>query len=407
MRRSERDGEMLVQKYKDMLKGKSVIRELSEFATARGQEIGYENVFDYSLGNPSVPVPREFTDALVHMLVERGTAELHGYSPSLGIASVREAVAASLERRFGLPYRKEHIFMASGAAGALAHAFRLVTEAGDEILTFAPFFPEYNPYVNLSGAVLKVVPPDTEGFQIHFGEFEEMLTDKVKAVLVNTPNNPSGVVYSKETLGRLADLLRKKSLEYGHTIYLISDEPYREIVFAGVEAPCVSAFYDDTIMCYSFSKSLSIPGERIGYVAVNPRCKEAEDMINMCGQISRGIGHNCPPSIIQLAVAQTLELTADLSVYETNMELLYKELTALGFACVKPGGTFYIFPKALEQDAKVFCRKALKYDLVLVPGDTFGAPGYFRMAYCIDTEKVERSFEAFGRFVREEYGAGK
>ena len=407
MRRSERDGEMLVQKYKDMLKGKSVIRELSEFATARGQEIGYENVFDYSLGNPSVPVPREFTDALVHMLVERATAELHGYSPSLGIASVREAVAASLERRFGLPYRKEHIFMASGAAGALAHAFRLLTEAGDEILTFAPFFPEYNPYVNLSGAMLKVVPPDTEGFQIHFGEFEEMLTDKVKAVLVNTPNNPSGVVYSKETLGRLADLLRKKSLEYGHTIYLISDEPYREIVFAGVEAPCVSAFYDDTIMCYSFSKSLSIPGERIGYVAVNPRCKEAEDMINMCGQISRGIGHNCPPSIIQLAVAQTLELTADLSVYETNMELLYKELTALGFACVKPGGTFYIFPKALEQDAKVFCRKALKYDLVLVPGDTFGAPGYFRMAYCIDTEKVERSFEAFGRFVREEYGAGK
>ena len=320
---------------------------------------------------------------------------------------VSERLAASLERRFGLPYRKEHIFMASGAAGALAHAFRLVTEAGDEILTFAPFFPEYNPYVNLSGAMLKVVPPDTEGFQIHFGEFEEMLTDKVKAVLVNTPNNPSGVVYSKETLGRLADLLRKKSLEYGHTIYLISDEPYREIVFAGVEAPCVSAFYDDTIMCYSFSKSLSIPGERIGYVAVNPRCKEAEDMINMCGQISRGIGHNCPPSIIQLAVAQTLELTADLSVYETNMELLYKELTALGFACVKPGGTFYIFPKALEQDAKVFCRKALKYDLVLVPGDTFGAPGYFRMAYCIDTEKVERSFEAFGRFVREEYGAGK
>ncbi len=407
MRRSERDGEMLVQKYKDMLKGKSVIRELSEFATARGQEIGYENVFDYSLGNPSVPVPREFTDALVHMLVERGTAELHGYSPSLGIASVREAVAASLERRFGLPYRKEHIFMASGAAGALAHAFRLVTEAGDEILTFAPFFPEYNPYVNLSGAVLKVVPPDTEGFQIHFGKFEEMLTDRVKAVLVNTPNNPSGVVYSKETLGRLADLLRKKSLEYGHTIYLISDEPYREIVFAGVEAPCVSAFYDDTIMCYSFSKSLSIPGERIGYVAVNPRCKEAEDMINMCGQISRGIGHNCPPSIIQLAVAQTLELTADLSVYETNMELLYKELTALGFACVKPGGTFYIFPKAPEQDAKVFCRKALKYDLVLVPGDTFGAPGYFRMAYCIDTEKVERSLKALRRFVREEYGAGK
>lgn len=395
---------MLVQKYKDMLSGKSVIRELSEFAAARGLEIGYENVFDYSLGNPSVPVPQEFTDAMVHMLVERGTAELHGYSPSLGIASVREAVAASLERRFGLPYRKEHIFMASGAAGALAHAFRLVTEPGDEILTFAPFFPEYSPYVNLTGAALKVVPPDTESFQIHFGKCEEMLTERVKAVLVNTPNNPSGVVYSGETLERLAGLLKKKSLEYGHAIYLISDEPYREIVFSGGESPCVSSFYDDTIMCYSFSKSLSIPGERIGYVAVNPRCKEAEDMVNMCGQISRGIGHNCPSSIIQLAVAQTLELTADLRVYETNMELLYNELKSLGFTCVKPGGTFYIFPKALEEDAKTFCRKALKYDLVLVPGDTFGAPGYFRMAYCIDTGKVERSLGALRRFVKEEYG---
>ena len=398
---------MLVQKYRSMLSGKSVIRELSEFATARGQEIGYENVFDYSLGNPSVPVPRGFTEEMIRLLEGEGSSELHGYSPSLGITAVREAIAASLEERFGLPYRKEHIFMASGAAGALAHAFRLVTEPGDAVLTFAPYFPEYMPYVNLTGAELKVVPPDTESFQIHFGKLEEMLTENVAAVLINTPNNPSGVVYSAETLRRLADLLGQKSREYGHRIYLISDEPYREIVFKGVDAPCVSAFYDDTIMCYSFSKSLSIPGERIGYVAVNPNCAEAETMVNMCGQISRGIGHNCPPSIIQLAVAQTLELTADLSVYETNMELLYKELTALGFACVKPGGTFYIFPKALEQDAKVFCRKALKYDLVLVPGDTFGAPGYFRMAYCIDTEKVERSFEAFGRFVREEYGAGK
>lgn len=395
---------MLVQKYKDMLSGKSVIRQLSEFATARGKEIGYENVFDYSLGNPSVPVPQEFTDSMLHMLTTRETSELHGYSPSLGITSVREAVAASLERRFGLPYRKEHIFMASGAAGALAHAFRLVTEPGDEILTFAPFFPEYHPYVDLTGAVLKVAPPDTEGFQIHFGKFEEMLTEKVMAVLINTPNNPSGVVYSAATLQRLADILTRKSEEYGHTIYLISDEPYREIVFEGAEAPCVSQFYDDTVMCYSFSKSLSLPGERIGYVAVNPRCRDAEDMVNMCGQISRGIGHNCPPSIIQLAVAEVIDTTADLSVYETNRNLLYGELTALGFTCVKPGGTFYIFPKALEEDAKAFCQKALKYDLILVPGDTFGAPGYFRMAYCIDTEKVERSLTALRRFVREEYG---
>ncbi len=395
---------MLVQKYKDMLSGKSVIRQLSEFATARGQEIGYENVFDYSLGNPSVPVPQAFTDAMIEMLRTEDTVLLHGYSPSLGITSVREAIAASLEKRFGLPYRREHIFMTSGAAGALAHAFRLVTEPGDEILTFAPFFPEYNPYVNLSGAVLKVVPPDTETFQINFEKFEEMLTEKVMAVLVNTPNNPSGVVYSAETLKRLAQLLQEKSHRYGHDIYLISDEPYREIVFEGVEAPCVSAFYDNTIMCYSFSKSLSLPGERIGYVAVNPNCKDGETMVNMCGQISRGIGHNCPPSIIQLAVARVLDQTADLGVYETNMNLIYSELMELGFQCVKPGGTFYIFPKALEEDSQAFCRKALKYDLVLVPADTFGAPGFFRMAYCIDTEKVERSLPALRRFVKETYG---
>ncbi len=395
---------MLVEKYKNMLSGKSVIRQLSEFATARGQEIGYENVFDYSLGNPSVPVPREFTEACIRLLQEKSSAQLHGYSPSLGNTAVRETVAASLERRFGLPYRKEHIFMASGAAGALAHAFRLVSEPGDEILTFAPFFPEYHPYVDLTGAVLKVVPPDTERFQIHFEAFEGMLSEKVAAVLINTPNNPSGVVYSTETIQRLADILKRKSAQYGHEIYLISDEPYREIVFGGVDSPFVSAYYDNTILCYSFSKSLSLPGERIGYVAVNPACKDAETMINMCGQISRGIGHNCPPSLIQQAVAEVIDMTADLGVYETNMELLYQELTALGFSCVKPGGTFYIFPKALEEDSVAFCRKALQYDLVLVPGDTFGAPGFFRMAYCIETEKVERSLEALRRFVKECYG---
>lgn len=394
---------MLVQKYKDMLSGKSVIRQLSEFATARGKEIGYENVFDYSLGNPSVPVPQEFTDAMIRMLQTEKPSVLHGYSPSLGITSVREAVAASLEKRFGIPYRAEHIFMASGAAGALAHAFRLVTQPGDEILTFAPFFPEYHPYVDLTGAVLKVVPAHTEDFQINFEAFEEMIGERTMAVLINTPNNPTGVVYSTETVKRLAAVLREKSKQFGHTIYLISDEPYRELLFAGVDAPCVSAYYENTILCYSFSKSLSLPGERIGYVAINPECPDAADMVQMCGQISRGIGHNCPPSIIQLAVAQVLDRTADLSVYETNMNLLYDELTALGFTCVKPGGTFYIFPKALEEDAVAFCRKALKYDLVLVPADSFGCPGYFRMAYCIDTEKVERSLDALRKFVKEEY----
>lgn len=394
---------MIVEKYKAMLSGKSVIRQLSEFATERGKEIGYENVFDYSLGNPSVPVPQEFTDIMIDMLQNKNPMELHGYSPSLGITSVREKIASSLKERFGLPYTKDHIFMASGAAGALAHAFRLVTEPGDEILTFAPFFPEYHPYVDLSDAVLKVVPADTENFQINFEAFESMLNEKTMAVLVNTPNNPSGIVYSAKTLQRLADILREREKQYGHEIYLISDEPYREIVFEGVEAPCVSAFYDNSIMCYSFSKSLSLPGERIGYVAVNPACKDAEIMIQMCGQISRGIGHNCPPSIIQLGVAEVLDKTADLSVYETNMKLIYDVLVELGFTVVKPGGTFYIFPKALEEDAKVFCEKALKYDLILVPGDTFGCPGFFRMAYCIDTDKVVRSLEALRKFVNSEY----
>ena len=394
---------MIVQKYKDMLQGKSVIRQLSEFAVARGKEIGYENVFDYSLGNPSVPAPQKFTDTMIDLLQNRNPMELHGYSQSLGIPAVRDKIAASLNKRFDMTYTGDHIFMTTGAAGAIAHAVRCVSEPGDEILTFAPYFPEYGPYINLTGAALKVVPADTESFQINFEAFEEMLTDKVAAVLINTPNNPSGMAYSSETLRRLAAIMEDKQKAYGHDIFLISDEPYREIVFAGVEAPYPSKFYANTLSCYSFSKSLSLPGERIGYVAVNPLCTDAELISTMCSQISRGTGHNCPPSIIQLAVAEVLDLTADLSVYETNMNILYRELTGLGFECVKPGGTFYMFPKALEEDAVSFCEKAKKYDLVLVPSNTFGVDGYVRLAYCIDTEKVERSLEAFGKFVRSEY----
>lgn len=386
-----------------MLQGKSVIRQLSEFATQRGSEIGYENVFDYSLGNPSVPTPRQFTDTMIHLLQDKDPMELHGYSQSLGIPAVRDKIAASLNKRFGMEYTGGHIFMTTGAAGAIAHAVRCVSEPGDEILTFAPYFPEYGPYVNLTGATLKVVPADTESFQINFEVFEEMLTQKVAAVLINTPNNPSGMVYSSETLRRLAGIMTKKAEEYGHDIFLISDEPYREIVFAGVESPYPSKFYGNTLSCYSFSKSLSLPGERIGYVAVNPACTDAELISAMCSQISRGTGHNCPPSIIQLAVAETLDLTSDLSVYERNMNILYEELTDLGFECVKPGGTFYIFPKALEADAVAFCEKAKKYDLVVVPSNTFGVDGYVRLAYCIDTEKVERSLDAFRKFVKSEY----
>lgn len=395
---------MLVQKYKDMLGKKSVIRELSEYATARGKEIGYENVFDYSLGNPSVPAPDEYTDCLIKMLSEKDPMTLHGYSPTMTLPEAKKAVADNLAERFGIPYKPEHVFMTSGAAGAISHAVRMISEPGDEILTFAPFFPEYHPYIDLSGAVLKVVPPQTKDFQINFDEMEKMMNPKVMAVLVNTPNNPTGIVYSPETLEMLATILKKKEAEYGHDIYLISDEPYREIVFDGGEVPFPAKYYDKTITCYSWSKSLSVPGDRIGYVAVNPKCPEAETLVMMCGQISRGIGHNCPTAIIQKAVAECIDKTSDLSVYETNMNILYDELVELGFTVVRPGGTFYIFPKALEEDATAFCKKALKYDLILVPADSFGCPGYFRMAYCIDTDKVKRSLSALRKFVESEYG---
>ncbi len=394
---------MIVQKYKDMLGMKSVIREISGYATERGKEIGYENVFDYSLGNPSVPVPDRFNQVVKNLLDTKDPVSLHGYSPNPGLPDVRARVAASLSERFGLPYTTEDIFMTNGAASSIAHAVRAVVDPGDEIITFAPYFPEYGPYIKETGAILKVVPADTSSFQINFEAFEAMINPKTAAVLINTPNNPSGIVYSTATIQKLAGILTEKAKELGHEIYIISDEPYREIVFAGVDAPCVSKFYDNTIMCYSFSKSLSLPGERIGYVAVNPNCKDAALIADMCTQISRGIGHNCPSSLIQLAVAEMLSETSDLSVYETNMNILYNEMTKLGFECVKPGGTFYIFPKAPIDDAREFCKSALKYDLCLVPSDSFGCPGYFRMAYCIQTEKVERSLEAI-RKVAKEYG---
>ena len=329
---------------------------------------------------------------------------LHGYSPSLGIPSVRATIADSLNRRFGMDYTADYIFPTSGAAGALAHALRAVTKPGDEIITFAPYFPEYQPYVAGTGARLTIVPADTENFQINFAAFEAAMNPGVTAVLINTPNNPSGAVYSEETLERLAGILTAKQAEYGHDIFLISDEPYREIVFDGGTQPYPSRFYDNTLSCYSWSKSLSLPGERIGYVAVNPRATDAKLIVPMCGQISRGTGHNCPSSSIQLAVAKVVDETSDLSVYETNMNLLYDALTSIGFDVVRPGGTFYIFPKALEGDANAFCMKAKEYDLILVPSNSFGVPGYFRMAYCIDTDKVRRSIPVLEKFAHEVYG---
>ena len=385
---------MLAERYKKMLSQESMIRQIFMYGKKRGAEIGYENVFDYSLGNPSVPCPLAFTAAMQKLLAEKEPVALHGYCPNQGDPDFRRAVAESCARRFGLAYEAKHIFPTTGAAGALAHALRAVVTPGQKVLTFAPYFSEYGPYVAGLDAVLEIVPADTETFQPNFDKLEQMLDETVAAVLINTPNNPSGVAYSCASMQRLGDILRAKSAAFGHEIFLISDEPYREIRYAGAEHPYPAAYYDNTLTCYSFSKSMSLPGERIGYVAVNPKAEGADILVDMMAQISRGTGHNCPPSLIQQAVAQCIDCTSDLSVYETNMNLLYNKLVELGFTVVKPGGTFYIFPKCLESDSMAFCEKAKEFDLLLVPGDGFGVPGYFRMAYCIDTEKVQRSLAA-------------
>ena len=392
---------MISKKYSSMLNNTSIIREFAQYASKRAAEIGAENVFNYTIGNPSVPTTDDFNKGLIDLIQNEDSLALHGYSPTLTIYSVRKAVADSLNRRFGMEYVPEDIFMTSGAAGALAHAIRCVTEPGDEVITFAPYFPEYVPYVDGTGAVLKVVPADITSFQINFDAFLEMLNPNVQAILINSPNNPSGIVYSTETITHLAQILTEKQEEYGHDIYLISDEPYREIVFEGTDSPFISKFYDNTICCYSFSKSLSLPGERIGYVAVNPKCKDAELIINMCGQVSRFTGHNCPSSLIQLGVAKVLDETSDLSIYEKNKNILYKELTAMGYECVEPGGTFYMFPKTPIADANEFCNMtAHELDLILVPGDSFMCPGHMRLAYCTTTDMVERSLPLFEKAIK-------
>ena len=383
--------------YRRMLANKSVIRETAAYGHQRAAEIGYENVFDYSLGNPSVPCPPAFTQAMQDLLANEDPVALHGYCPNQGDPGFRTAVAAHLEKTFGLPYGQKDIFPTTGAAGAIAHALRVVTVPGDDVLTFAPYFPEYGPYVEGTGAHLKVVPPQAPAFQPNLDAFEAMLTPSVTAVLINTPNNPTGVVYSAETLTRMAAILTEKSQAYGHVIYLVSDEPYRDIVFDGKTVPYPAAFYPHTLTCFSFSKSLSLPGERLGYVAVRPGCEGEDVLVDMMAQVSRFTGHNCPPSIIQKAAARCLEVTSDLAVYETNMNILYDALTGLGFEVERPGGTFYIFPKALEADANAFCRRARDFDLLLVPSDTFGVDGYVRLAYCIETEKVRRSLPALER----------
>ena len=383
----------------------SIIREIFSYGLVRKAQIGAENVFDFSLGNPSVPAPAAVAESIKKAL-ELPSDQLHGYTPAPGLPQCRAAVAESLNRRFGTSYEGKDVFMTVGAAASLACTLNAVTNPGDEVIVIAPYFPEYRVWIEKAGCTCVEAPADEDTFQLSVDNVLKAISDKTAAVIIDSPNNPTGAVYTRDTLTRLANVLREINAKRDpeNPIMLISDEPYREIMFGGQPIQYVAKFYDDTLTCYSFSKSLSLPGERIGYVAANPRCEDAEYIVPMCGQISRGTGHNCPASLIQLAVAECLDETSDLGVYETNMELIYAELKKLGFTVVKPSGTFYIFPKALEEDANAFCKKAMKYDLALVPGDSFGCPGYFRMAYCIDTEKVRRSFAALEKFVAEEYG---
>lgn len=386
---------MLNQQYTMMLQQKDIIFEIFGYSQQRVKEVGAENVYDFSLGNPSVPTPDAVNDAIVNCVRTLEPLALHGYSPAGGIPDVRRLIAEDLNCRYGMEYKAQNIFMTSGAASALAHAFRAVTNPGDTILTFAPYFPEYIPYTAGAGVQLRIVPADIDTFQIDFAALEAMLTPETAAVLVNSPNNPSGIVYSTETIRRLAEILTEKSAAFGHPIFLISDEPYRDIIFEGVDSPYIASFYSDTITCYSFSKSISLPGERIGYLAVNPASVYADQIVALCQQISRTTGHNGAASLLQRTVSQVCNLTSDIAVYETNKKLLFDALTEYGYTCVEPGGTFYMFPRALEPDAKAFCKRAMELDLMLVPGDNFGCPGHFRIAYCVPTERVEKALPIF------------
>ena len=382
--------------YKEMTGKESVIRQFFDYSRKRAAEMGPDSVLNFSIGNPSVPAPESATRAMQTLLEKEDPVTLHGYSPTLGQPTTKAAIAASLNRRFGMDYTAEHIFPTSGAAGALSHALRAVTKPGDMVITFAPYFPEYIPYVTGTGAKLVVVPADVTSFQINFEKLEELFTSDVSAILINSPNNPSGIVYTTATIEKLAALMLRKQEEFGHEIFLITDEPYREIVFEGTDSPFISKFYDNSICCYSFSKSLSLPGERIGYLAVNPKAVDAAKIVPMCGQISRFTGHNCPSALMQRAIEPVLDETSDLSIYETNAKLLYAALTRIGYSVVKPGGTFYMFPKAPIDDANEFCWTAAKeLGLIIVPGDSFECPGHFRISYCVPTEQIERAIPLF------------
>ena len=380
---------------------KSTIRTIFEYGRKRAQEIGEENVYDFSIGNPNVPSPEFIKQALIDILNEMEPTAVHGYTVAPGNPEVRETLAKSINKRFGTSFTGKNLFMTAGAAAAITITFKALSEPGDEFLTFAPFFPEYRCFVESTGAKLVVVPARTEDFQIDFDSFEKLLSPCTKAVIVNSPNNPSGVVYSAETIKRLTDILREREKEYGHPIFLISDEPYREIAYDGIEVPYLTKYYRNTIVCYSYSKSFSLPGERIGYIVVPD---EVEDFGRVYGAVAgaaRVLTHVNAPSLFQLAVARCAGMPSDISSYEKNGKLLYQGLIEAGFTCLKPQGAFYLFPKCLEEDYYAFCEHAKKFDLLLVPGTDFGCPGYFRAAYCIKTETIEHSLPLFKKLAED------
>lgn len=380
---------------------RSEIREAFAFAQARAAEVGAENVDDFSIGNPSVPAPATVAEA-VHKLVDAiDPIKLHGYTPAQGDAQARQALAEDLNRRFGTNYTADNFYLTAGAAGALCCALSALSCPGDTFIAFAPYFPEYKVFVESAGAELVTVPADIEDFQIDFAAFDQALTPNTKGVIINSPNNPTGVVYSEATIQKLAQVLTEKSKEYGHTIWLISDEPYREIVYRDTPLPWVPNYYPNTLVCYSYSKSLSLPGQRIGYALVPPQAEDADIVYAAVCGAGRALGYVCAPSLFQLVAAECTGQTADIEIYHKNRDLLLNALRDMGYTCAQPDGAFYLFPRSLEPDARAFCERARKYDLVLVPGDSFGCPGHVRISYCVPTEQIQRALHKFEQLAAE------
>ncbi len=385
---------MVSQRMLQLGTARSVIRELFEYGKQRAAVVGADNVFDFSLGNPSVPAPQAVNQAAIRILQEQPEL-IHCYTSAQGDAAARQRFADSLNRRFGGDYTADQLYLTVGAAAALCCVFGALTCPGDEFIVFAPYFPEYKVFIEGAGASMVAVPPETEGFQIDFSAFERVITPHTKGVVVNSPNNPSGVVYSKETLEQLAGILTRKSREYGHPIYLISDEPYREIVFPGFSVPWIPHLYRDTLVCYSFSKSLSLPGERLGYVLVPNQVTDADQVYAAVAGAGRSLGYVNAPSLFQQVTSLCCELTSDLTVYEKNCRLLVTALREMGYHVVEPGGAFYLFPRSLEPDDLAFSERAKQFDLLLVPGSGFGAPGHVRLAFCVQTDMIRRALPRF------------